>query len=64
MKIRRSVETVFIELPRREARALLDQLSSVRGGARLSKIRQVCLELEMALDLNVARRAENVGRSQ
>jgi hypothetical protein len=46
MKIRRTIDTVCIELPFAEARVLFDELSHVRGGARLPKLRQVCRELE------------------
>jgi hypothetical protein len=46
MRISRTIDTVCIELPFAEARVLFDELSHVRGGARLPKLRQVCRELE------------------
>jgi hypothetical protein len=51
MKIRRTPDSVCIELPFAEARVLLDELSHVRGGARLPKLRQVCHELETTFSL-------------
>jgi hypothetical protein len=51
MKIRRTVDSVCIELPFAEAKVLLDELAHVRGGARLPKLRQVCHELETTFEL-------------
>jgi hypothetical protein len=52
MRIRRTPEdAVCIELSSAEARVLLDELSGVRGGARLPKLRQVCDELEASFAL-------------
>lgn len=51
MKIRRTVDSIAIELPFAEAKVLLDELAHVRGGARLPKLRQVCHELEVAFEL-------------
>jgi hypothetical protein len=58
MRIHRTVQTLSIELPLAEALVLLDELSHVRGGARLPKLKQVCHELEMALTLEAQRRPE------
>ena len=51
MRVRRTADTICIELPIGEARALLNELSDVRGGARLPKLRQVCKELEDSFSL-------------
>ena len=51
VKIRRSVNSVCIDLGPAEARVFLEELSDVRGGARRPKIRQLCKELETALSL-------------
>ncbi len=61
MKIRRTADTLNIELPFAEARVLFDELSDVRGGARLPKLKQVCRELETALELETSRRASGRG---
>lgn len=49
MRIHRSVDHIHIDLLPAEAKVLFDELSNVRGGARLPKLRQVCVELEAAL---------------
>ena len=46
MKVHRSDDNVHVELTIAEARVLLDELAHVRGGARLPKLRQVCVALE------------------
>ena len=51
MKIRRTDDLFHIDLTPAEARVLFDELSSVRGGARLPKIRQVCQELDRLFTL-------------
>jgi len=51
MKVRRFVGRVCIDLSAGEAHVLLDELSNVRGGARLPKLRRVCEELERSLTL-------------
>jgi len=58
MKINYSLGgSVSIELSLIEARALLYELSNVRGGARLPKLRQVCESLENLFVLLSPRRA-------
>jgi len=51
LKIRRDTDSdaICIELSGAEARVLLDELSDVRGGARLPKLKQVCLGLATLL---------------
>lgn len=51
MKIRRAAnsDSICIELSGAEARVLLEELSDVRGGARLPKLKQVCLGLATLL---------------
>ena len=49
MRIHRSLDHIHIDLLPAEAKVLFDELSNVRGGARLPKLRQVCVELEAAL---------------
>lgn len=51
MNIRNVDGVVHIELSPAEARVFHEELSHVRGGARLPKIRQVCVELEKAFSL-------------
>lgn len=51
MKITRTPDSVCIELPFAEAKVLFDELAHVRGGARLPKLRQVCVELETTFAL-------------
>jgi hypothetical protein len=51
MKIHHSTGYVHIDLSAAEARVLLEELSNVRGGARLPKLRQVCKGLEALLVL-------------
>jgi hypothetical protein len=54
MRVRRDTSTsVCIELSSAEAHVLLEELSHVRGGARLPKLRQVCLGLEVIFNLAV-----------
>jgi hypothetical protein len=55
LKTRRTVKIIYIEFSPAEARVLLDELSDVRGGARLPKLKQVCRELEMALVIEAQR---------
>jgi hypothetical protein len=56
LKIRRTIDTVSIELSLPEASVLHDELSHVRGGARLPKLRQVVHELEVALKIEAERK--------
>lgn len=63
MRIRRTANLISLELRPEEALVLLDELAHVRGGARLPKLRQVCLELEAALTLE-AERKNNVAREE
>lgn len=51
MKIQRFDGRVLIEFKPSEARVFLDELSHLRGGARMPKIRQICAELELAFGL-------------
>jgi len=51
MIIRRSNTRVQIDLTPTEAQVLLDELSNVRGGSRLPKLRQVCAQLDTSLKL-------------
>jgi len=51
MRTRLSVDLIHIDLSLAEARVFLDELTHVRGGARLPKIRQVCKDLEVTLML-------------
>ena len=51
VKARRLANTLSLELSYQEAQVLLDELSDVRGGARLPKLRQVCDEIRMSLAL-------------
>lgn len=51
MKIHRSTNFIHIDLTVSEARALLDELENVRGGARLPKLRQVCASLEASISI-------------
>jgi hypothetical protein len=59
MKIRRSDDSVHIDLSLAEARVLLEELSGVRGGARLPKLRQVCVGLEALFSLMAPSKSEN-----
>ena len=56
MKIRRTADSICIELPPAEAKVLLDELAHVRGGARLPKIRQVVAELEAAFSIDTPKK--------
>ena len=60
MKIRRTPDAVCIELPFAEASVLLDELSHVRGGARLPQLRQICVELESSLALEARQKNDKV----
>lgn len=60
MKIRRTTDSICVELPLAEAAVLLDELSHVRGGARLPKLKQVCTELEGALALEARQKSNRV----
>jgi hypothetical protein len=60
LRIRRTISTLSIELPLAEALVFLDELSHVRGGARMPKLKQVCLELEGALTLEAQRKKGSV----
>jgi len=51
VKARRFASTLSLELSYQEAQVLLDELSDVRGGARLPKLRQVCDEIRSSLAL-------------
>jgi hypothetical protein len=51
MKIQRSPGFIHIDFSVAEARAFIEELAHVRGGARLPKIRQVCTELEVSFGL-------------
>lgn len=51
MKIKRISNSVYIDLSVAEARVFLEELSNVRGGARLPKLRQVCAGIETSLAL-------------
>lgn len=51
MKIRQALNSISIDLTPAEASVFLEELSNVRGGARLPKIRQVCAEIERSLAL-------------
>jgi hypothetical protein len=62
LKIRRTIDTVSIELSLPEASVLHDELSHVRGGARLPKLRQVVHELEVALKIEAERKLALVGK--
>jgi hypothetical protein len=55
MKVRDVTGVVHIELTPAEARVFLEELSHVRGGARLQKIRQVCAGLEALFSLTTWR---------
>ena len=59
MKLRRTSDSICIELPFAEALVLLDELSHGRGGARLPKLKQVCHELETSLALETHRKKES-----
>jgi len=56
LKVRRTLYAISIELPIAEAVVLFDELSHVRGGARLPKLKQVCRELEVAFTLEAQRK--------
>lgn len=62
MKTHRTIDTISLELTLAEARVLLDELSDVRGGARLPKVRQVCAELEDTFALETVRKNSASGR--
>lgn len=49
MKVRRAASVICIEFTFAEALVFLEELSNVRGGARLPKLRQVCRGLEIGL---------------
>jgi hypothetical protein len=51
MRVRYATDLICVELSPAEARVLLDELSHVRGGARLPKLRQVCAGLEALFTL-------------
>ena len=51
MKIRRTDDHFHIDLSPAEARVLFEELSSVRGGARMPKLRQVCEGLDAVFSL-------------
>lgn len=51
MKIHRSAGFVHIDLSGAEAAVLLEELETVRGGAQMPKLRQVCFELRTVLAL-------------
>jgi hypothetical protein len=51
MRVRYATDIICVELSPAEARVLLDELSDVRGGARLPKLRQVCVGLEALFKL-------------
>jgi hypothetical protein len=51
MKVLRSPNRITIELSGAEARVLFEELSTIRGGSRMPKIRQVCGELEASFAL-------------
>lgn len=51
MRTKYTGDTVCLELSVPEARFLLEELAHVRGGARLPKLRQVCLALESLFSL-------------
>lgn len=51
MRLRWRENTICVEFTPAEARVFLDELSHVRGGARLPKIRQVCKELESVFEI-------------
>lgn len=61
MKIHRSADYFHIDLLPAEARVLLEELSHVRGGARLPKLRQVCVGLEALLTLIKPEKCEESG---
>ncbi len=51
MKIHRSTGFIHIDFSGAEAAWFLEELETVRGGAKFPKLRQVCFELRTALAL-------------
>jgi hypothetical protein len=64
VKIHRSAKCVYIDLSIAEARVLLDELSHVRGGSKLQKIKQVCEGLEDSIALVVVDPPEKQERAK
>lgn len=62
MKIHRGKEYIHIDLSSAEAAWLLEELETVRGGAKLPKLRQVCEGLRSSIGLGVAMAAPKTGR--
>ena len=62
MKIHRSDGLVHIDLSGAEALWLLEELETVRGGAQMPKLRQVCFELRTALALGAPEPPKKRGR--
>lgn len=53
MKIHRSTGYIHVDLTVAEAMVLLEELSNVRGGSRLPKLRQVCEGLGESIALAI-----------
>jgi cellulase/cellobiase CelA1 len=62
VKIHRSTGYIHIDLSGAEAAWLLEELETVRGGAKFPKIRQVCEELKTALALGAQEPDRKRGR--
>lgn len=62
MRVRRSEDTIAIELTPAEARVFLNELLDVPGGARRPKIRQVCAELSGSFALTEMMAPKRLGR--
>jgi hypothetical protein len=62
MKIRRSFGLINVELTSAEAALLFDELETVRGGARMPKLRQLCMALGASVELDKPPEKKRIGR--